>query len=183
MLQKKIITIVCAIAILGIGACFLPPEHFPSPPLPPYLTQFKTFAIQVQDVCANNPIDGEAMSENIASNFNRIWKEHPLRARPFRAAGYNDPTLRITILRKSASNSGATKGDPHWDLQLITSSTLTASDGKVLWQEQNQGSHVAVVLDHGLPPERWNARVVMDRTAYSLAMSIGKEILNSAPSH
>ena len=183
MLQKKIITFICTIAILGIGACFLPPEHFPSPPLPPYLAQFKTFAIQVQDVSANDLIDGQTMSEAIASNFNRIWRDYPLRARPFRAAGYNDPTLRITILRKSASDSGATIGDPHWHLQLITSSALTAPDGRVLWQEQNQGSHVAVVLEHGLPPERWNARVVMDRTAYSLAMSIGKKVLNSAPSH
>lgn len=183
MLRKKIFTLVCAIAIVGIGACFLPPEHIPPPPLPPYLARVSTVAIQLQDVSGKDLIDGDAMSRAIASNFNQLWKDYSVRARPFRPGGYNDPTLKITIIRKSASSSSANKGKQRWDLELITSAKLTSPDGRLLWQEENQDLHSVVWLDGGLPSDGWNSRVMIKETAYSLAMSVGGNVVHNTPSH
>jgi hypothetical protein len=179
MFQKKFIALVCVIAILGIGACFLPPEHFPPPPLPPYLARVSTFAIHVQDASGNDNFNEGPMSQAVTSNFNQLWKEYAVRAKPFQTTGSNDATLRITVIRKSATSSRTNERKQRWDLELITSSTLTAPDGRLLWQEQNENSHSVVWLENDWPTDGWNSRLVMRQTAYSLAMSVGGKILNS----
>ena len=183
MLQKKIFTLVCAMAIVGIGACFLPPEHIPPPPLPPYLARLSTVAIQLQDVSGKDPIDGDAMSRAIASNFNQLWKDYSVRARPFRPSEGNDATLRIMIIRKSLTSSRTNSGRQPWQLELITSSRLTSPDGRLLWQDENQDSQSVVQLNNGLTSDGWTSRVVLKEIAYSLAMSVGERILNNARSH
>lgn len=183
MFQKKILSFVCAVAIVGIGACFLPPEHVPPPPLPPYLAQVSTVAIQVQDVSGKDLIDENAMSQAVASNVNQLWKEYSVRAIPFRPSGGSDATLQVTIVRKSLSNSRVNKGKQPWELELTTSAKLTSRDGKLLWQEENQDLHSVVWLNNGLPSDGWNSRVMMKETAYSLALSVGGNIVHNTPSH
>ena len=178
MLKKKVLTVACAIAIVATGACFLPPEHVPPPPLPPYLVQVRTFAIQVQDASGKDLIDGDAMSRAVASNFNELWKDYSVRARPFQPSGHTEATLRITLARKSASGSSTEQGKQRWNFELSASSTLTAPDGRLLWQEQDENSHFTVRLENGLPPDGWNSRIVMKQSAYSLAMVVGEKIFH-----
>ena len=182
MLRKKIFTIVCAIAIVGIGACFLTPspEHVPPPPLPPYLAQVNTFAIRIHDVSGKDPVDGDAMSQAVSSNFNQLWKEYSVRATPFRSTGDKYPTLTVTIVRKYLSISRTNAGNQPWELELITTSKLTAPDGSLLWQLENQDSHSVVWLNNGLQSDSWNSRALIKQAAHSLAMSVGGKILNPA---
>lgn len=171
MLRKKLFTLACVIAIVAIGACFLPPARVPpSPPLPPYLGHIRVFAIQVEDKSGEDLIDEDAMSRAVASSFNRLWNS--VRAKPFPGPENNDATLRISINRKSASNNGKQL----WNLALVTSSTLTTADGRLLWQEQNETSHAMVWLGNGLPPDQWNSPIILEKIAYSLALHIGERI-------
>lgn len=183
MLRKKIFTVVCAIAIVTICACFLPPEHVPPPPLPPYPVQVRTFAVQVQDASGKDLIEGDAMSRAVASNFNELWKDYSVRARPFDPSGHTDATLRITVTRKSASGSSTDHGKRRWNFELRASSTLTSPDGRSLWQEHDGDAQFTVRLENGLPPDGWNSRIVMKHSAYSLAMVVGGKILDIAHSH
>ena len=171
----------CAIAIVGIGACFLPPEHMPPPPLPPYLVNVRSFSIQVHDASGQDLVDEGAMSQAVVSNFNQLWKEYAVRAKPFQAFSGSDATLRIALDRKSASSSSTAHGKQQWIFELRSSSTLTSADGRLLWHRQEQNSHFAIWLENGLPPDGWNSRIVRKQAAYSLAMAMG-DILNGQPS-
>lgn len=180
MLYKKLLTLACAVAIAGIGACFLPPEHVP-PPLPPHLAKIHAFAIQVQDASSYDLIDGDAMSQAVASNFNRLWKDSSVRAKPFQPSSRNDATLRITLIRKSASSSDNDPDKPQWTFAWSASAVLNDPDGRLLWQEQNLNSQFFIRVEPGVAPDSWNSRIVMKQAAYSLAMIIGGKILNNIP--
>ena len=182
MLHKKLFTLACVIAVVGVGACFLPPEHVPPPPLPPYLAQVRVFAIQVEDASGKDLVDVDAMSQAVAANFNQLWEDYKVRAKALRSSGNKDAILRITINHKSASSPSTSDGKQRWELELNTSSILATPDGRVLWQEQNETSQSMVWLTNGLPPDGWNSRIVRKQTAYSLAMQVGGKVLNSTPS-
>jgi hypothetical protein len=182
MLQKRMFVIACAIAIIGIGACFLPPQHVPPPPLPPYLAQVRTISIQVQDASGKDLIDGDEMNRAVASNFNELWKEYSVRAKPLQTSTHTDATLRIALVQKTAALSGTYHGRQQWVFELTSSSTLTAPDGRLLWKEQNQNSHFLIWLENGFPPDGWHSPIVMQRVEYSLASDL-RHILNGTSAH
>ncbi|WP_348262162.1 hypothetical protein P8935_20445 [Telmatobacter sp. DSM 110680] len=182
MLHKKLFTLACAIAVVAMGACFLPPEHVTPPPLPPYLAQVRVFVIQVEDASGKDLVDGDAMSRAVAANFNQLWQDYKVRARALQSSGNKDAILKITINHKSTSGPSASAGKQRWEFELNTSSILTAPDGSVLWQEPNETSQSIVWLTNGLPPDGWNSRIVRSETAYSLAMQVGGKVLNSTAS-
>ncbi|WP_109484512.1 hypothetical protein [Occallatibacter savannae] len=173
MLRKKLLALGCAVAIVGVGACFLPPEHVAPPPLPPYLGHIRTFSVEVQDASGQDVIDGGAMSREVVSNFNQLWKEFILRARQSRTSSPNDPILRIKIVRKSASIFHVTDRRQEWAFDLKASSTLTACDGRLLWQNPEQNTKFRMAFDKGLPSDGWNSREVRHEAAYWLAMDLG----------
>ena len=123
------------------------------------------------------------MSRAVASNFNALWKDYSVRAKPFQPSDHDDATLRITLGRKSATGSISDHGKQPWRFELSMSSTLTAPNGQLLWQEQDENSHSTIWLENGLPLDGWNSRVVMKQTAYSLAMVVGERIFNISNSH
>lgn len=183
MLDKKLFTLACAVAIMGIGACFLPPEHVPPPPLPPHLANIHAFAIQVQDASGHDLIEEAAMNQAVASSFNRLWKDYSVRAKPFQPSSRNDATLKITLIRKSATSSHNDPDRPQWTFAWSASAVLNDSDGRLLWQEQNLNSQFVVRLENGLPSDGWNSHNVMKESAYSLAMTVGDKVLHFVPSH
>lgn len=173
MLQKKMFVLACAIAIVGIGACFLPPAHMPPPPLPPYLVHVQRISIQVQDASGQDLIDESAMSRAVASNFNSLWSEYAVHAEPIRDSTHSDATLRITIDSKSASASTGKQ----WNVDLKSTSVLIANDGRVLWQRHDENAQYVLWLGNGFPSGGWNSTTVRHQLAYSLAMAMG-DILN-----
>lgn len=183
MLDKKLFTLACAVAIMGIGACFLPPEHVPPPQLPPHLTNIHTFAIQVQDASGHDLIEEAAMSQAVASSFNRLWKDYSVRAKPFQPSSRNDATLKITLTRKSASSSHNDPVRPQWTFAWSASAVLNAPDGRLLWQEQNLNSQFFIRAQDGVRSVNWKSRNVIKESAYSLAMTVGGEVLNNVPAH
>ena len=173
MLHKKLIAIGCAVAIVGMGACFLPPEHVQPPPLPPYLSDVRIFSIEVHDESGQDVMDDDAMSREVASKFNQLWKDYGLIARPVRGSKATDAVLRIRIERKSASVLQETIGRPRWEFHLRASFALTAADGRLLWQKPEENTKFIIPLENGFPPDGWQSRVIRHIAGYSLAMRSG----------
>lgn len=173
MLRKKLLALGCAVAIVGVGACFLPPEHVAPPPLPPYLGHIRTFSIEVHDASSQDLIDDSAMSREVVSNFNRLWKEYALRAKLSRSSRVADAILRIKIDRKSASTFRGTDKRQEWAFDLKSSLTLSASDGRLLWQKQEENTRFKIAFEKGFSSDGWNSREVRHEAAYWLAMDLG----------
>jgi len=176
MLGKKIFALGCAIAIVALGACFLPHDHVPPPALPPYLGHVHHLSIEVRDTSGQDLFDESAMSQAVASNFNELWKDFSVRAKPVQAAKPSDAVLRIAITHKSAS--GGATGKQAWTFDLNSSLTLTSTGGRVLWQRGEENTRFRLSLEDGLPPDAWNSRVIQHEAAYWLAMRSGDVLLD-----
>lgn len=173
MLRKKLASIACAIAIVGMGACFLPPERVPPPPLPPYLGHIRTFSIEVHDASGDSLVDDGAMSQKVASEFNRLWKDYGIRATAARESRTRDAVLLININRKSISNSESFSGKRQWTFHLTLSMTLSAGDGRLLWEKHEKVSQFRLWLDDGSVPDGWNSHKIEHEVVYWLAMNSG----------
>jgi hypothetical protein len=172
MRRKKLLTLGCAAGILACGACFLPPPHEPPPPLPPNLAAVHTIAIQVEDTTTENRLDPVPMSEATARNFNRLWADFRVRAKPFGAESKSDSVLRITVRRKTESCS-LSGGKMFCSYEMIASFTVTAADGSVLQNKAEQRSQFGLWVDAGAAHGDWNSSPNRQRAAYALAMTAG----------
>jgi len=172
MQRKKLITLAAVAGILACGACFLPPPHEPPPPLPPTLAAVYTIAIQVEDTTTENRLDPVPMSEATARNFNRLWADFRVRAKPFGAEGKSDAVLKITIRRKTKS-CRPSGGKLFCSYEMIASFTVTAADGGVLQNKAEQRSQFGLWEDAGAAHGDWNSIPHRQRAAYALAISSG----------
>jgi len=181
MIERKILTLAGAAGILACGACFLPPLPGPKPPLPPALASVHIIAIHVEDGTAGNLFDPLIMSNATVGNFNRLWKEFPVRAVSSNSAGPKDATLRINVLRKTASCAPADKGHQFCSFDLISSFTLTAADGRILQSKPEERSKLGIWLKGDSLPETWNSNPFLQDAAYALAMTAGDKLLVLVP--
>jgi hypothetical protein len=179
MLEKKLVTLACAVGILACGACFLPPLRDPAPPLPPALASVHIIAIQVEDGTASNLFDPLIMSSATAINFNRLWNEFPLRAEASNAGGPSDAALRIAVLRKTASCIPGDKGRKFCSIEMIASFTVTATDGRILQSKPEERSKFGLWVKGDSLPGTWNSNPFRQDAAYALAMTAGEKLLVS----
>jgi hypothetical protein len=179
MLEKKLLTLGCAIEILACGACFLPPLPEPKPPLPPALASVHIIAIDVEDGTASNFFDPRFMSNTTAGNFNRLWKEFPVRAKAFNAGGPSDATLKITVLRNKASCKPGDKGKQFCSFEMIASFAVTAAEGRILENKSEEISKFGLWLEGKPLPESWNSNPFRQEAAYALAMTAGDKLFVS----
>lgn len=166
------LTLGCAVGILACGACFLPPPHEPPPPLPPTLAAVHTIAIQVEDTTTENRLDSVLMSEATARNFNRLWADFRVRAKPFGAEGKSDVVLKITVRRKTES-CRPSGGKLFCSYEMIASFTVTAADGGVLQNKAERRSQFGLWEDAGAAHGDWNSRPYRQEAANALAISSG----------
>jgi hypothetical protein len=182
MIEKKLLTLAGAAGILFCGACFLPPppEHAP---LPPVLAAVHVIAIHVEDRTAGNLFDPLVMSNATASNFNRLWKEFPVRAVAFNAGGPSDAALSIAVLRKMASCVPADKGHQFCTFELISSFTLTGADGRILRSKPEERSKLGIRLKGDSLPQTWNSNPFLEDAGYALATTAGDKLLVLVPAN
>jgi hypothetical protein len=172
MRRQKLVTLGCVTGILACGACFLPPPHEPPPPLPPALAAVHTIAIRVEDVTAENRLDPVSMSEATARNFNRLWADFRIRAKPFSAESKSDAVLRITVRRKTESCSPSS-GKLFCSYEMVGSFTVTNAGGGVLQNTAEQKSRFGTWEDAGAAHHDWNSNSTRQSASYALAITAG----------
>jgi hypothetical protein len=180
MIEKKLLTLACAVGILACGACFLPPLDEPKPQLPPALASVHIIAIQVEDGTGSNLFDPLMMSSATVSNFNRLWSEYPVRAKALNAGGPSDAVLRVVVLHKTDSFTPGKKGRQFYPLEMIASFTVTAADGTNLESKPEESVKFGVWFSGKSLPENWNSSPILHEAAYALAMAAGNKLLVSA---
>src|SRR5215469_13356942 len=118
MLEKKLLTLGGAIAILALGACLLPPprphRRPPAPALPPYLARIHYIAIQVEDRSASSPIDLAPLNHAVGDEMNNLWKESSIHFLGPPPGPAPDATLKILIRQKSAYPLHTEPGPRSW---------------------------------------------------------------------
>lgn len=155
MLEKKLLTLGCALAILACGACFLPPVHEyppqprPAPPLPippppaPTLKvdlgATRSIRIVAQNASPSHRLDPARLSQWMAWAINNGTAHTGVTAHSTPAPIPGEAVLTVTILNENAADSRPPDAPRHqlWPVELDLSATLTRADGVVLQQIKN----------------------------------------------
>lgn len=149
MLEKKLLTLGCAMGILACGACFYPPPGGPpaGPPLPPLrprvrinLDGSRRILVRVTNVSETHHVDPVPVGSWIAESINTQSEGDA----PIAIAGNEttpwDAVLQVSIVKESASETATQSpaGTSREAVQLNIDATLTLPDGTVVWRETNR---------------------------------------------
>lgn len=162
MLEKKLVTLVCAVGILACGACFLPPlpQHRPPPPPPPILDLqgIQSIRVEVTNNSASRHLDPSGLAQAVANAINWRTKDHGVSAHVQKEAGDGDAVLAVTVLSETATpettakNSGLTR----WSFLVGTSASLTKLNGQRVWHETEVDSRFNRSFAQQDPGLLWN---------------------------
>jgi hypothetical protein len=133
MVEKKLITLACAIGILACGACFLPP--MPYHPLPPHLELqgIQSIRVEAANVSESHHLDPPVLANAVANSIELQARETGVSAYDRRYAGVGAAVLQINVLSESATTS--LSSDKRLSVVINVSATLTRQDGQVIWRE------------------------------------------------
>lgn len=174
-MREKLITVACVVAIVVFGACGTganPPNPripLPPPPIVPGLSQVHTIGIQVQDVSGGDSVDGDTLSQAVVAKWNAVLKKKYVRFYVVQPS--MDATLKIVLLRKTLSCQPSGSFRQKCGIQLITSSTLTGRDGKLIWGGSDEESKGEFWVGYLTPQEVWKSDVFMGDAAYCLSFT------------
>jgi hypothetical protein len=178
MLRKKLFTLACVLAILGIGACFLPP---PRPPVllpPPFLAAERVLAIDVRDTSPSEPLEGSMLSKLTADQFSQLWRIHHLRVVPDRPSEHAGVILRITILSKQAIPGRTTGQSQAWKVILATRMELVRNNGQRIWLRNQAPVTFNTSRSTSPKPFPWQSGSTRYDLAYNLALRAGAVLQN-----
>lgn len=139
MLEKKLLTLACALGILACGACFLPPlpEHRPPAPPPPIASLgVNNICVSVTNRSDAPHIDPAVFAGRVIVNINRRSPAGAPRAR-FCGGASPDATLQISIAGESVAleQSNPPSANLRYTFHLRIDATLVTPDGAVLWTD------------------------------------------------
>ena len=143
MLVNKVLTVFCAAGILAIGACFLPPPpppQLPPPPLPHRdLQGIHRIRVVVEDRSSSRHLDALTAADAVTEGINLRSRNSKVKASVYQGDQLPDAVLKITIFSQAAvaDPSPRLSGLEDWSIHIDYSTTLTKSDGQVLWQEDH----------------------------------------------
>jgi hypothetical protein len=144
MLEKKLVTLGCAVGILACGACFLPPlpEHRPPPPPPPVLLDLKgihRIRLEVSNTSESHHLDAEALAGWIEFRIDSDARRAGVKAfsQKNRASADADGVLQVNIHSETVEpqQGGSSVAGESWTFQIRLSAKLTKEDGEVVWSE------------------------------------------------
>src|SRR5579863_5365054 len=134
MIEKKLLTLVCAVGVLGCGACGL---LFREPPPPPPRMQLfidvRTVRVEVFNHTATHGIDPAALKAAVIRQINLSRKRTPLRAI---AEGEADCVLTLDVVEEEQYLAGASgervdseQDALEWQFHAVMSAALTGKMG------------------------------------------------------
>lgn len=151
MLEKKVMTLGCAVGILACGACFLPPLPERQPPPPPVRLDMQ--GIRKIRVEVSNNSESHHLDPNALGSWIEIRISAQARAAGVKAFSKKDPAstdadavLRVTVLSETAAPERGTAEperpdstgiDEQWNFQVNLSAVLAKKDGQVVWRESD----------------------------------------------
>jgi len=174
-MHKKLITVACVVAIVIFGACGTggnlpnPRVPLPPPPIVPGLSLVHTIGIQVQDASGGDPLDGDALTQAVVAKWNAVLKKNYVHFYVMQPS--MDATLKIVLLRKTFSCQPSSSDKQRCGIQLVTSSTLTGRDGKLIWRGAEEESRGEFSVGYITPQEIWKSDVFMGDAAYCLSFT------------
>lgn len=184
MFDGKLITLICALAILGFGACGGGYVRPTPRPVPPVLSRSHHITVQVEDTSGKDPVNADLMSRKIASSLNDLWTGRPLHFKDGAFSSRADAGLKITILRKTESCDPLNRQNREsCDFRITSSIVLVGSDGRVLWHFENYVTSARVSFKNGFPPDAWARRDTTDVAAYALASDVFNGLSHFIPSN
>jgi hypothetical protein len=169
MVEKKLLTVACAVGILACGACFLPPPPERKPQPPPLridLTGITTIRVEVANGSETHRLDGADLAGEVARAMNARFGVRPdLRAYAGVDRSDADAELKITV------ESEALEDDPTFEGRFVIrdSATLARRDGAVLWQETNSMNRIFLQYLQGNTENVWRQPLVEKRLEAQLA--------------
>lgn len=138
MQSKQLITALCALGILGSGACFLPPTESKAPPPPPLRVDLhgsKRIFVQVADSSPAQHIDAKFAAAQIAELLAEKTHVSNISVVSEGARQPDDALLLVSILSESAAELPAKKpGTREWKIAVTLDASLTAGDGSLVWR-------------------------------------------------
>jgi hypothetical protein len=146
MLEKKLVTLGCAVGILACGACFLPPlpEHRPPPP-PVHLDLqgIQRIRVEVSNNSESHHLDPNALAGWIEIRINTQARGAGVKAFSQKnpASADADGVLQVTVHSETVApeRPESTGGDEQWNVQVNVSAVLTKKNGQVVWSESDGG--------------------------------------------
>lgn len=182
MHRKQLITLAAILGILGCGACFLPDliDRTPPPPPPPLridLQGVRTIGVAVNNDSKSPILDSMRLAQAVVEHANYRSRQTKVRLRVRRDGGDEHAQLKISIVRESAvpvpqTTPGAAQ---KWALRLNISATLTARDGRVIWQETNRNRNLVPAIpaaDEAEFLQKLSHPWVYDELSYPLVQSM-----------
>ena len=144
MLEKKLVTLGCAVGILACGACFLPPlpQHEPlPPPVRLDLKGIQRIRVEVSNNSESHHLDPNALAGWIEIRINTQARGAGVKAfsQKTPASADADAVLQVTVLSETLApdRPESTDGGEQWNVQVSLSAVLTKNDGQVVWRESN----------------------------------------------
>jgi hypothetical protein len=142
MVEKKLLTLACAVGILACGGCFLLPD--PKPPALPVridVSGIRTIGVEVLNSSETHHLDPNTLARRIRDMITLQARDVKVKAvlRKGTAIGNEDATLQVTILGEHGEpeQPESRSMDAKWDFQVRVSAILTKKNGTVVWRESN----------------------------------------------
>ncbi len=142
MLEKKLITLGCAVGILACGACFLPPlpQHEPMPPpVRLDLQGIRRIRVEVTNESQSHDLDPNALANWIEIRIDSQARRAGVKTFSQRdhASVDADAVLKVAVLDESALpvRMRSNGSDEDWNFQVNISGVLTKKNGQVVWRE------------------------------------------------
>lgn len=140
MFGKKLLTFACALGILAIGACFLPPlpEHrTPAPPPPVSVHGVHSICVKVTNVSETHHIDPVTFGRWIVEAINRSRQPGWPRAHVGEPNNSGDAILQVSIENESAIPDQANNAQPNprYTYTLWVDAELLTPSGLVIWKD------------------------------------------------
>jgi hypothetical protein len=161
MLEKKLLTLASAAAILACGACFLPPlpSHQPPPPrVRTVLEDLRSIRVTVKNNSATHHLDPAELAAQAASAINWQTGHHGAHAFVDNAGANADAVLEIVVEKETVEQDVPGRAPrTRWITYLIEdSATLTRPDGELLWSETGFGNRIFLDFANENSDDPWS---------------------------
>jgi hypothetical protein len=180
MLEKKLVTLVCAAGILACGACFLPPLPQHAPPPPPVqldLQGIHRIRVQVTDNSEPHHLVASDVANWVGLRLTAQARRAHVTAFSQKEPANEDAVLQVTLLSEAAGPQST--GDSRvWGFHVNVSAVLTKAGGQVVWQESDGAYEFRRAFQSQRVEELWTEPAVQNWLTLAVGNRVVYRMLN-----